>query len=31
MTGIIWTQAVADILNVIVSYVIYFRVLKEIK
>ena len=31
MTGIIWTHAVADILNVIVSYVIYFRVLKEIK
>ena len=31
MTGIIWTQAVANILNVIVSYVIYFRVLKEIK
>jgi len=31
MAGIIWTQAVAGILNVIVSYVIYFRVLKEIK
>ena len=31
MMGIVWTQAVADILNVIISYIIYFRVLKEIK
>ena len=31
MMGIVWTQDVADILNVIISYIIYFRVLKEIK
>ncbi len=29
MMGIVWTQAVADILNVIISYVIYGRVLRE--
>lgn len=31
MMGIVWTQAATDILNVIISYIIYFRVLKEIK
>ncbi len=30
MTGIVWTQMTADILNTIVSYVIYFRVLRKI-
>lgn len=30
MMGIVWTQAVADILNVVVSYVIYARVIREI-
>lgn len=30
MQGIVWTQAIADILNVIISYVIYGRVLREI-
>ncbi len=30
MTGIVWTQAVADVLNVIISYIIYARVLKQI-
>lgn len=30
MKGIVWTQAIADILNVIISYVIYGRVLREI-
>ncbi len=30
MMGIVWTQAVADIINVIVSYIIYARVLKQI-
>lgn len=30
MMGIVWTQAAADVLNVIISYVIYFRVLREI-
>ncbi len=30
MTGIIWTQAIADILNVIISYIIYARVLRNI-
>ncbi|MBR4502839.1 MAG: cation transporter [Clostridia bacterium] len=30
MMGIVWTQAAADILNVIISYIIYFRVLREI-
>ncbi|MBQ7486742.1 MAG: cation transporter [Clostridia bacterium] len=29
--GIVWTQAVADILNVVVSYVIYGRVIREIR
>ncbi|MBE5784581.1 MAG: cation transporter [Clostridiales bacterium] len=28
--GIVWTQAVADILNVAASYLIYFRIKKEI-
>ena len=31
MMGIVWTQAVADILNVIISYVIYGRVMREIR
>lgn len=30
MTGIVWTQAIADILNVVISYVIYGRVLRTI-
>lgn len=30
MTGIIWTQATADFINVIISYMIYSRVIKEI-
>ena len=30
MTGIIWTQAAADILNVIISYIIYGRVMRTI-
>ena len=30
MSGIIWTQMIADILNVIVSYIIYFRVIRKI-
>ena len=30
MTGVVWTQAVADILNVIASYIIYARVIGEI-
>ena len=30
MTGIVWTQLIADILNVIVSYVIYHRVMRQI-
>ena len=28
MTGIIWTQAAADVINVVISYVIYARVVK---
>ncbi|MBQ9252380.1 MAG: MATE family efflux transporter [Clostridia bacterium] len=30
MTGIVWTQAVADVLNVIISYIIYDRVIRLI-
>lgn len=30
MTGIVWTQMTADFLNVIVSYIIYFRVMKTL-
>lgn len=30
MTGIIWTQVVADILNVIASYIIYYRVMRTV-
>lgn len=30
MMGIVWTQAVADIVNVIISYIIYARVIREI-
>lgn len=30
MTGIVWTQMTADFLNVIVSYVNYFRVMKGV-
>ncbi|MBQ8092286.1 MAG: MATE family efflux transporter [Clostridia bacterium] len=31
MTGIVWTQAVADVLNDIISYVIYARVIRDIR
>ncbi len=31
MTGIVWTQLTADVLNVIVSYWVYGRVIREIK
>ena len=31
MMGIVWTQAVADILNVVISYVIYGRVMRQIR
>ena len=31
MTGIIWTQLTADILNVIISYIIYGRVSRQIR
>lgn len=30
MTGIVWTQVVADVLNVIISYIIYYRVMRQI-
>ena len=30
MAGIVWTQMTADILNTAVSYIIYYRVLREI-
>ena len=30
MMGIVWTQAIADFINVIISYVIYHRVVKQI-
>lgn len=30
MSGVVWTQASADILNVIASYIIYSRVMKKI-
>ncbi len=30
MMGIVWTQAAADLLNVMVSYIIYASVLKQI-
>lgn len=30
MTGIVWTQATADILNVIISYIIYGRVTRKL-
>lgn len=30
MTGIVWTQMTADFLNVIMSYIIYFRVLRKL-
>jgi len=30
MSGIVWTQATADFLNVIVSYIIYYRVIGSI-
>jgi len=29
MTGIVWTQTLADVINVAVSYVIYFRVKRQ--
>ena len=31
MMGIVWTQAIADILNVTISYVIYGRVIRKIR
>jgi Na+-driven multidrug efflux pump len=31
MQGIIWTQVSADIMNVIISYLIYARVMKKSK
>lgn len=31
MTGIVWTQAIADIINVVISYVIFHRVIKTIE
>ena len=30
MTGIIWTQMTADIINVLISYIIYFRIIRQI-
>lgn len=30
MSGIIWTQLTADIINVILSYIIYFRIIRRI-
>jgi hypothetical protein len=30
VTGMIHTQAIADCLNVIISYIIYFRVVKTL-
>ena len=29
MSGIVWTQAVADLFTVVVSYIIYFRIRKQ--
>ena len=31
MMGIVWTQATADFINVIISYIIYARVIREIR
>lgn len=31
MPGIVWTQAVADCINVIISYVIYFRIKRKMQ
>ena len=30
MTGIVWTQTVADIINVVISYIIYHRVIGKV-
>ena len=30
MMGIVWTQAIADVLNVIISYIIHWRVMRHI-
>ena len=30
MTGIIWTQVIADFINVIISYIIYGRVIRDV-
>lgn len=30
MSGIIWTQAIADCMNVVISYIIYYRVMKNL-
>jgi Na+-driven multidrug efflux pump len=31
VSGIVWTQMIADCLNVIVSYIVYFRVSKNLE
>ncbi len=30
MTGIVWTQMIADIINVIISYIIYSKIIEEL-
>ncbi len=30
VTGVVWTQVTADIINVIISYIIYYQVMKKI-
>ena len=30
VSGIVWTQLTADCFNVLISYIIYFRVLRKI-
>ncbi|MBR3973633.1 MAG: MATE family efflux transporter [Oscillospiraceae bacterium] len=30
MTGVVWTQTVADIINVVISYIIYHRVIAKV-
>ena len=29
MNGIVWTQVTADMINVVISYIIYYRVQKQ--
>ena len=31
MTGIVWTQMIADIINVIISYIIYSKIIGDIE